>query len=52
MLKGAALPVRILDGMIRFLDKTGADTIGQVRDRKVEEILAREPPIGWEARRA
>lgn len=49
---GPALPVRILDGMIRFLDKTGADTIGQVRDRKVEEILARDPPIGWEARRA
>ncbi len=46
---GPDLPIRILNDMIRFLDETGLDTIRQLRDTKMEEILSRDPPIGWEA---
>ncbi|MBB3948740.1 quinone-dependent dihydroorotate dehydrogenase [Aureimonas jatrophae] len=49
---GPELPIRILNGMIRYLDKTGSDTIRQIRDTKVDEILARDPPLGWEVQRA
>ncbi|WP_062112346.1 quinone-dependent dihydroorotate dehydrogenase [Aureimonas sp. AU40] len=49
---GPDLPIRILKDMIRFLDKTGLDTIRHLRDSKVEEILARDPPVGWEQARA
>ncbi|WP_062203441.1 quinone-dependent dihydroorotate dehydrogenase [Aureimonas sp. AU12] len=49
---GPELPIRILTGMMRYLDKTGADTIRQIRDTKVDEILEREPPLGWELVRA
>ena len=48
---GPDLPIRILKDMIRFLDKSGLDTIGQLRDRKVEDILAGPTPIGWEVAR-
>ncbi|WP_182084782.1 quinone-dependent dihydroorotate dehydrogenase [Aureimonas sp. ME7] len=49
---GPELPLRILNGLSRYLDKAGSDTISSIRDTKVDEILSRDPPLGWEARRA
>ena len=48
---GPELPIRILKDMIRFLDKTGLDTIAHLRDSKVDDILAGTPPLGWEQER-
>ena len=41
---GPQLPSRILRGMVRYLDKSGADTIAAIRDTKVDEILSGPAP--------
>jgi dihydroorotate dehydrogenase len=46
--EGPSLPKRILDGMSRYLDKSGLKSIGELRGVKVDEILDRPPPAGWE----
>ncbi len=41
---GPQLPGRILRGMVRYLDKSGSDSIAAIRDSKVDEILSGPAP--------
>ncbi|MFD2237087.1 quinone-dependent dihydroorotate dehydrogenase [Aureimonas populi] len=44
---GPDLPIRILEGMSRHLDKLGAPDIRSLRDTRVEDILKAGPPPGF-----
>ncbi|KAA0970923.1 quinone-dependent dihydroorotate dehydrogenase [Aureimonas fodinaquatilis] len=41
---GPRLPLRILNGMIHYLDRCGAPNLQRIRDTRVDEILERGPP--------
>ncbi|MBB4003893.1 quinone-dependent dihydroorotate dehydrogenase [Aurantimonas endophytica] len=41
---GPELPARILTGMLRHLERTGTSHIADIRDTRVDEILASPPP--------
>ena len=41
---GPRLPLRILNGLVHYLDKSRAPNLGRIRDTRVDEILERGPP--------
>lgn len=41
---GPRLPLRILNGLVHYLDKSRAPNLRRIRDTRVDEILERGPP--------
>ncbi|WP_062227548.1 quinone-dependent dihydroorotate dehydrogenase [Aureimonas frigidaquae] len=41
---GPRLPLRILNGLMHYLDKSGAPNLKRIRDTRIDEILQRGPP--------